>query len=106
MSVNGDQVGARAETVTYEPVPHWGALPQGVSFGGYATSVAVDSEDNVYVFNRVSVPVVVLDRDGAVVDSWGEGEFDQPHGICIDGADHLYMVDPGGQFLQTRNRQR
>jgi hypothetical protein len=105
MRVNEDQVGHPDETLTYEPVPHWGALPQGVSFGGDATSVAVDSEDNVYVFNRGSVPVVVLDRDGAVVDSWGEGEFDQPHGIFIDAADHLYLVDAGGHFVQKRTRE-
>ena len=104
MRVNEDQASQPGETYSYEPVPQWGALPQGVSFGGDATSVAVDSEDNVYVFNRGSVPVVVLNRDGAVIDSWGEGEFDQPHGIFIDGADHLYLVDAGGHFVQKRTR--
>ena len=36
----------------YEPVPGWAKLPMGVTFRGDATSIAVDSKDNVYVFNR------------------------------------------------------
>jgi DNA-binding beta-propeller fold protein YncE len=91
--------------VSYEPVPYWGALPQGVSFGGDATSVAVDSEGYVYVFNRGTAPVVVLDQDGAYIDSWGAGEFDKPHGIFIDDSDDLYLVDVGGHFIQKRSRE-
>jgi len=95
----------QAAGITYEPVPHWGALPQGVSFGGDATSVAVDSEGYVFVFNRGSAPVVVLDPNGAFVDSWGVGDFDQPHGIYIDDSDDVYLVDVGGHFVQKRSRE-
>jgi sugar lactone lactonase YvrE len=89
----------------YEPVPNWGWLPLGMSLAGDATSVAVDSEDNVYVFNRGTAPVVVLDRDGRFIESWGAGEFDKPHGIYIDEEDHLYLVDAGGHFVQKRTRE-
>jgi sugar lactone lactonase YvrE len=80
-------------------------LPQGISFGGDATSVAVDSEGFVYVFNRGTVPVVVLDQHGMYVESWGAGEFDSPHGIFIDDNDDLYLVDVGGHFVQKRTRE-
>ena len=43
----------------FEPVPNWGALPMGITFRGDATSVAVDSKDNVYVFNRGNNPIAV-----------------------------------------------
>jgi DNA-binding beta-propeller fold protein YncE len=89
--------------VDFEPVPRWGALPQGISFGGDATSVSVDSNDNVYVFNRGNMPVMVFDRDGQFLDAWGEGDFDSPHGVYVDGNDDIYLVDTGGHFVQKRN---
>jgi hypothetical protein len=88
---------------TYEPVPDWGRLPPGLSFGNEATSVAVDSEDLVYVFNRGPVPLMVFDPDGNYLHGWGEGEFHLPHGIGIDPEDHLYLVDLG-HTVQKRTR--
>src|ERR1700735_605311 len=63
---------------TYEPVPDWGKLPPGWSFkeiGG----VGVDSKDNVYVFNRGEHPMIVFNRDGDFIKSWGEGMFPRAH---------------------------
>ena len=42
---------------------NWGNLPAGANYKE-ATSVAVDSQDNVYVFNRGTHPMVVYDSDG------------------------------------------
>jgi hypothetical protein len=95
----------RVSVPTYEPEPHWGSLPLGISMGGDATSVAVDSEDNVYVFNRGNAPLIIFDRDGRFVDTWGAGEFDWPHGIYIDDNDDLFLVDSGGHFIQKRTRE-
>ncbi|MGH7945774.1 MAG: hypothetical protein ACREF9_12305, partial [Opitutaceae bacterium] len=91
--------------VAYRPIPHWARVPHGMSFCGDATSVAVDSKDNVYVFNRGSRPMMIFDKSGAFVASWGAGEFDRPHGIAIDGDDNLYLVDDGGHFVQKRTRE-
>jgi hypothetical protein len=49
--------------MNYRPVEKWGALPEGMSFVE-ATSVAVDGNDDVYVFNRGTHPVIVFDRAG------------------------------------------
>ena len=44
----------------YEPVKNWAKIPMGISFYGDCGGVAVDSKDNVYVFNRGTDPVCVL----------------------------------------------
>ena len=47
----------------FRPVDMWAKIPMGVSFAGDATSVAVDSKDNVYVFNRGNHPIAIFDKD-------------------------------------------
>src|SRR5207244_13038991 len=58
----------------FTPVENWEKLPSGWEFIDVA-GVAVDSKDNVYVFNRSEHPVMVFDRDGNFMRSWGEGMF-------------------------------
>lgn len=47
----------------YRVVENWAKLPDGWSLTD-AASVAVDSKDRIYVFNRGDHPMVVLDREG------------------------------------------
>jgi DNA-binding beta-propeller fold protein YncE len=93
-----------APRLTYAPVPNWGGLPDGLTFNGDATAVAVDSEDQVYVFNRGPIPVVVFASDGTFIRGFGEDEFDSPHGISIDSRDRLVLVDRN-HFVQQRTRE-
>ena len=57
--------------------------------------VAVDKDDNVYVFNRSSHPVMIFDRDGNFLDSWGElgVHFTVPHGITIAPNGDVFTAD-------------
>ena len=89
-------------TTMFEPVPMWARVPHGITFGGDATSVAVDSHDRVYVFNRGNTPVVIFDKTGKFLNGWGEGEFVRPHGIAFDTDDNVYLVDDDGHFVQKR----
>lgn len=86
----------------FEPVAGWAKLPTGVTFRGDATSIAVDSKDNVYVFNRGTEPIAVFDTDGNFLRGMGHGDFVRPHGIEIDAEDNLYLVDDDGHFIQKR----
>jgi DNA-binding beta-propeller fold protein YncE len=89
---------------------NWGNLPAGW-FYKEATSVDVDSQDNVYVFNRGSHPMIVFDPDGNVLRTWGEGLFTNPHGVtvapddtvfCVDNADHsIRRFTPDGDLIMT-----
>jgi DNA-binding beta-propeller fold protein YncE len=63
-------------------------------------SVAVDSKDRVYVFNRGEHPMVVLDRDGNFITSWGEGLFSRAHGLHVDADDNLYCTDDGDHTVR------
>ena len=70
----------------------WGNLPEGWTYKE-ATAVAVDSKDNVYVFNRGGHPVIVFDQEGKFLRSWGEGIFATPHGIAVGPDDTVFCAD-------------
>ena len=83
----------------YRVVENWAKLPDGWEFKDVA-AVAVDGKDRVYVFNRGEHPMIVFDRAGNFIKSWGEGAFPRAHGIHIDGDDTLYLTDDGGHFVR------
>ena len=106
---------AAPPTLKYEPVPLHFKVPHGI-FIHEATSVAVDSHDNCYCFNRGNMPVLVFDPQGNLIRMWGnatpyEGtvettdpygnkssrwlgtEFVRPHAITIDKQDNVWLVD-------------
>jgi hypothetical protein len=83
----------------YRVVENWAKLPEGWEFKDVA-AVAVDSKDRVYAFNRGEHPIIVFDRAGNFLRSWGEGAFPRAHGIHIDADDTLYLTDDGGHFVR------
>ena len=84
MSTTGTIVGSGR--YTYEVNEDWAKLPDGWAMP--AAAVTVDSQDRVYCFNRTpDHPVVVFDRDGNYLHSWGAGLFAFPHTIRVDGHD-------------------
>ena len=84
---------------TYEVVVGWEKLPPGYSWREVA-AVAVDSQDRVYLFNRGDHPMMVFDRDGNFLNSWGEGLFVRPHGLTLGPDDTLYCVDDGDHTVR------
>jgi DNA-binding beta-propeller fold protein YncE len=97
MPVTGTIVGSGKHT--YEVQEDWAKVPEGWTMP--AAAVTVDSQDRVYCFNRApDHPVVVFDRDGQYLHSWGAGLFAFPHTIRIDEHDNLWLVDrEHGQML-------
>ncbi len=74
---------------TYELLNGWERLPEGWVLG--QTGVVTDSQDRVYLFNRSDHPLIVLDREGNYLASWGEGVLTAAHGMFIDGEENLYL---------------
>ena len=86
-------------SIEYRLVEGWERLPPGWSHGDVA-GVATDAQDRVYVANRGAHPVIVYDREGRFLGSWGEGLFTRPHGITItDGV--VYCVDDGDHTVRA-----
>ena len=100
---------APTSSTIYEPVPGWAKIPHGFWLRE-ATSVAVDAQDRVYVFNRGNMPMLVFDAGGNLVDHWGNAtphggqhEIEDPYGarrLVWDGVEygwpHSVRVDPEG----------
>ncbi len=86
---------------TYEVVQDWARLPEGMAFGT-VSAVATDSQGRVYAFQRAEPPVVIFDRDGSYLGSWGNGRFENPHGIYI-ADDIVYLTDREGSIAQKCN---
>ena len=88
----------------YELVKGWGELPAGWQWGQVG-AVAIDSQDNVHVFTRAPHPYLVFSREGKLLDAWGEGIFEDAHGICITPDDTVYFVDRSPQVVLKFNKQ-
>jgi DNA-binding beta-propeller fold protein YncE len=67
----------------------WLKLPEGWTLG--QTAIAVDSADRVYLFNRSAHPMIVADRTGEVLATWGDGWLTSAHGIYMDNDEQLYL---------------
>jgi len=95
---------------TFEIIENWAHPAEGYEM--LAASVTVDAQDRVYCFNRGKEhPVIVFDRDGNFLSSWGAGLFAFPHTIRADKDNNLWLVDrdhaqmmlftTSGQLLRT-----
>src|SRR5258706_753670 len=88
-----------AGALTYRAVDGWAKWPVDWRLHDVA-AVAVDRQDRVYAFHRGEHPVVVFDRDGNVLRTWGEGVFKRPHGIHIGPDESIYLTDDGDHSVR------
>ncbi len=95
---------------TYTVNADWARRPPGFTWSE-VSAVATDSQDQVFVFNRGEHPMMVFDREGKFLRSWGEGVFARAHGLTIGPDDMIYCTDdldhtvrkftPEGRLLLT-----
>ena len=96
----------------YEALDQWEKMPDGVRLIE-VPGIAVDPQDRVYAITRnPEHPVMVFDRDGNFLRSFGQGIFsDRTHGILIapdgsvfcddDGTHSVTKFTPEGELLMT-----
>jgi len=87
---------------TYEVAEGWGQLPEGWTWG-WIPAVACDSQDRVYVYSRSEHPLVIFDREGNFLASWGEDILKDAHGIYIDAEDNVYCTERGTHCVRKFN---
>src|SRR5438552_2973627 len=85
--------------------------PPGPDFGiGYPSAVAMDRDGVFYVLQRSEEPgrlpvrgkadpVLVVNRDGKLLRSWGKGLFKIPHSIRIDPKGNIWTVDSSSSLV-------
>jgi DNA-binding beta-propeller fold protein YncE len=78
----------------YRPVSGWPKLPDDVKLGP-VSAVATDSSDHVFVFHRGKRPVLVFDREGKFLRSWGDDYIKTAHGLRIDHDNNVWVTDIG-----------
>src|SRR5262249_8024461 len=64
-----------------------------------------DSQDRVYVFARGPRPVLVFERDGTPVTSWGAGVFVRPHGLFVGPDDTVWCTDDHDHTVRAFTRE-
>ncbi len=88
----------------YQPVKNWPTLPADFKLGG-VSAVATDSADRVYLFHRGKNPIVVLDKDGKYLRSWGEGLIHTAHGLRVDPDNNIWITDIGNHLVMKFNAE-
>ncbi len=86
---------------TYEVAEGWGQLPEGIKYG-YTHGVVVDKQDNVYIHNQSKDAVIVFNRDGKFIKSWGAEFAGGAHGMLLhteNGKEFLYLADPARHIM-------
>jgi DNA-binding beta-propeller fold protein YncE len=78
----------------YRPVRGWPTWPADLTLGA-VSAVATDSADRVFVCHRGKRPVLVFDRDGKFLRTWGDDQLKTPHGLRIDRDQNVWLTDIG-----------
>ena len=88
------------------------ATPESAPNGTFMwpTSVAVDSQSNVYVADEWLNRISVFTKDGDWIGKWGtpgsgDGEINRPSGLAFDGNDNLYLVDSLNDRVQVFTKE-
>lgn len=88
----------------YQPVADWPRLPPQSKFGD-VVAVATDAADRVYVFHRGKQPIMVFDKSGKFLHSWGDDRIDTAHGLRVDGSGNVWITDIGTHLVTKFDSQ-
>lgn len=92
------------EIPDYRPVPGWPQLPGEIKLGP-VSAVATDSNDRVFVCHRGKQPILVFDREGKFLRSWGDDHITTPHGLRIDHENNVWLTDIGSHQVMKFDPQ-
>ena len=75
----------------------------------WPSSIAIDSQDQVYVADEGLQRITVFSKDGEFLGKWGEkgsadGQLEYPSSLAFDADDNLYLTDSGNHRVQKFTR--
>ena len=76
----------------YRNLTGWAKNPVDISWNEVA-GVAVGSDGLIYVFARGDYPMLIFDKDGNYLRTWGQGIFTNPHAITTGPDNTFYCTD-------------
>jgi len=85
----------------YEHVDGWPNIPGDITLLE-CPGVGIDSKDNVFLLTRGKDPIVVFDKEGNFLNTFGKGLFSEnrTHGLYIAHDDSLLVADDGIHTIQ------
>ena len=91
-----------APDLGYRPVPHGLQIPADLEMGA-PSSVAWTSRNRLLVFNRGPNPLMEFEPDGSFVRSWGQGQYDRPHGMRVGPRGNIWTTDVNSDVVRKMN---
>jgi DNA-binding beta-propeller fold protein YncE len=105
---------AQTSNSKYE-VTLFGAPPPGQTVWNLPRSVAADGKGTIYLLRASDPPVLVFNREGKLLKTWGSGLFKEAHSIHLDREGNLWITDradnmvfkftPGGKQLMALGKK-
>ena len=89
---------AQTSNSKYE-VTLFGTLPQGETVWNLPRSIACDGKGTIYLLRASDPPVLVYNREGKLLKSWGSGLFKEAHSIDLDREGHLWISDRANNMV-------
>src|SRR5215470_7722997 len=83
---------AQTSNHKYE-VTLFGTLPPGQTVWNLPRSIAADGKGTIYLLRASDPPVLVFNREGKLLKTWGNGLFKEAHSIDIDRDGNLWITD-------------
>jgi DNA-binding beta-propeller fold protein YncE len=68
----------------------WGQPP---GEWGHTSSVVSNHKDLILVLRRADPPILIFNREGKVVNSFGTGMFERPHSLDVDRDGYVWATD-------------
>src|SRR5579871_1006239 len=81
-----------AQPNPYHEVDGWAKLPSGMQWG-QVISVDPLPDGAILAFQRADPPLLIFDRSGNLVRSFGDGMFAQAHGLTVDKQGNIWASD-------------
>jgi DNA-binding beta-propeller fold protein YncE len=88
---------ARTQTLKLQEKPFLFRNLGGNQKLGAVSGVAVSERGNIYLIQRGSEadPILMFNKDGELIRSWGKGDFMLPHSLRLDSKGNVWAIDAG-----------